>query len=409
MATTPPATRILSLDVIRGVAVMGILLANLPAFALPEAAYFSPLAAGGSTGWNRVVWLANYVLVEGKMRGLFTFLFGASMLVVVDAADAAGDSAAAVHLRRMATLFLIGCLHLYLLWWGDILSHYALVGAAAFMFARLRARWLIALGIALLALQFLDDVALGSLLTQSAARDTAGHIATWRGFAEAFGVPDADVLRADIAGIGGGFLDGIAYRWAHESSPFTVLPLIGLQTLGMMLLGMAGYRTGFLTGDWTPCRYALIATFCLVPTLLVYTALGLSTIAHQFDQRWVFFGSILASEPIRPVMVVGYAALLMLVMRRHGPITRRLAAVGRTAFTNYLGTTVMMTFVFSGWGLGQFATWSRASLYWLAPLAWAIMLLWSPWWLARYRYGPLEWVWRTIARGRCQPLRRPAA
>jgi uncharacterized protein len=406
MATAPPADRILSLDVVRGVAVMGILLANLPAFALPEAAYFSPLAGGGSTGWDRIVWFATYVLVEGKMRGLFTFLFGASMLVVIDAAEARGDSGEGVHFRRMATLFLIGCLHLYLFWWGDILSHYALVGAGAFLFRRLPTRWLVTLGIGFVTMQFLSDASLGLWLAQSAARDTPQRIATWNGFSEGFGLPPVAVLRANIEGVRSGFLSEVAYRWAHESSPFSTLPMLGFQTLSAMLFGMAGYRAGFLTGAWPRRRYAVVAALCLGVTIPLYVALGLNTIAHGFDQRWVFFASIVASEPLRPVTVVGYAALAMLAIRPAGGVTKRLAAVGRAAFTNYLGTTLLMTFVFSGWGLTQFATWSRGELYRLVPLAWGIMLLWSPWWLARYRYGPLEWVWRSLARGRLQPMRR---
>ncbi|TPG14521.1 DUF418 domain-containing protein [Sphingomonas oligophenolica] len=407
--THSPASRIVSLDVIRGVAVMGILVANLPAFGLPEAAYFSPLAWGGSTGWNRAVWFANFVLVEGKMRGLFTFLFGASMLVVIDAAEARGQSGAAVHFRRMATLFLIGCLHLYLFWWGDILSHYALVGAAAFLFARIRVPAMVAVGVALIALQFLDEAVLGLALLHSAARDTPAHIATWNAFSEGFGLPPAPILHATIAGVRGGFGEGIAYRWTHEASPLTVLRLIGGQTLGSMVFGMAGYRSGFLTGAWSPRRYALIAAICLGLTVPAYVALALATIAHGFDQRWVYLGSIVASDPIRPLTVVGYAALLMLAIRPLGAFGARIAAVGRVAFTNYLGTTLMMTFVFSGWGLGQFARWTRADLYWLAPLAWGIMLVWSPWWLRRYRYGPFEWAWRSLSRGRLQPMRLATA
>ena len=96
--------RIAALDVMRGVAVMGILLANLPAFALPEAAYFSPLAAGGDGPAERAAWLANFVFVEGRMRGLFSFLFGASLVLIAERARAAGENDAAVHLRRMAAL-----------------------------------------------------------------------------------------------------------------------------------------------------------------------------------------------------------------------------------------------------------------------------------------------------------------
>lgn len=406
MATAPPSARILSLDVVRGVAVMGILLANLPAFGLPESAYFSPLAGGGAQGWNAAFWFANFVLVEGKMRGLFTLLFGASMLVVIDAAEAKGDDAASVHLRRMATLFIIGCLHLYLLWWGDILSHYALVGAAAFMFARLRARWLVAFGIAMIALQVAIDLTEWHILLASAARDTPGTIATWNAFSEAFGLPPAATLLANIQAMRGSFVDGIVYRLANETTPVGILPAIGFQTLGTMLLGMAGYRSGMLTGGWSRRGYVIVALVCLGATLPLYAWLGLRTAAAGFDQRAVFFASIVASEPIRVITAFGYAALVMLMIRPGGALTGRVSAVGRAAFTNYLGTSVAMTFVFYGWGLDQFATWTRASLYWLAIPVWAAMLLWSPWWLARYRYGPLEWVWRSAARGALQPMRR---
>jgi len=404
--TPPPAPRIVSLDVIRGVAVMGILIANLPAFALPEAAYFSPVAWGGSSPADVATWFATFVLVEGKMRGLFTFLFGASMLVVIDAARARGDGPARVHFARMATLFAIGCLHLYLFWWGDILTHYALVGALAFMATRLRVRWLIRLAVLLIAVQTIQSLMGEMMLIASAARDTPAHVAQWNAMATAFGrPPTADMLR-EIAATRGDFLTGVGWRWAQATDPLTLLPILLAETLAAMLLGMAGYRSGFLTGGWPRARYRRWAIVCLGLTLPIYVALAMLTMTHGFDMRWVFFASIVASEPIRPIMVVGYAALLMLAIRPAGALTQRIAAVGRAAFTNYLGTTLIMTFIFSGWGLGQFARWSRADLYWLAPATWAIMLLWSPWWLARYRYGPFEWLWRTIARLEVQPMRR---
>lgn len=178
------APRIATLDVIRGVAVMGILVANLPAFALPKAAYFSPLAWGGSTGADLWVWFATFVLIEGKMRGLFTLLFGASMLLVIDGARARRESAAAVHFRRTGVLLAIGCLHFYLLWWGDILHHYALVAAVAFLFVRLSTRWLIVAALAILALQWVSELMAYLSMLASAARDSPAAVATWVQFAE---------------------------------------------------------------------------------------------------------------------------------------------------------------------------------------------------------------------------------
>lgn len=408
MTMAVPTDRIESMDVMRGVAVMGILVANLPAFALPHAAYFSPLAWGGSTGANLWVWFTTYVLVEGKMRGLFTILFGASMLLVIDRARTKGESIVRVHYSRMAILFVIGGLHLYLFWWGDILLHYAMVGAIAFLFIRLSVRWLLVAAGVLLALQIASDSMAALSYFDSIARNTPARVATWNGFAPVFGVPPATMLDAQVAATRSGFLNAAVDRWNHEAGPLFIMALLGLQTLSAMLLGMASYRSGFLTGKWERARYCRWAVVCLGITIPLYIALAINTLSHGFFPPWVFFASILAAEPLRPVMVVGYAALLVLLMRPGGWLTTRVAAVGRTAFTNYLGTTLMMTFVFSGWGLGQFGYWSRAQLYLLAPLAWAIMLAWSKPWLAHYSYGPLEWTWRSLARLKFQPMSEPA-
>lgn len=381
---------------------MGILIANLPAFALPEAAHLSPLAWGGTAPADVATWFATFVLVEGKMRGLFSFLFGASMLLVI---DRAGDDAADVHFRRMAVLFAIGCAHLYLVWWGDILSHYALVGALAYMAARLPTRWLVALGLSFLTWQWVDALLGTALLWRSAARATPDAVATWQTFAAGFGVPPRAVLLAEIAAMRGGWSAEVAWRWHHVTDPLALLPTVGVETISAVLLGMAGYRSGFLTGGWSRARYRRWAGACLTSSLTGYAILGVLTVAHGFDQRWVYLGSIGASPPLRTLGFVGYAASLMLVPAPGGWLATRVAAVGRAAFTNYLATSVGVTAIFYGWGLGRFGTWSRAELAWLAPLAWAIMLLWSKPWLDRYRYGPLEWLWRSLARGNPQPMR----
>ena len=403
---TQPPDRIATLDFIRGVAVMGILVANLPAFGLPEAAYFSPRAWGGQALADIAAWYATFVLVEGKMRGLFTLLFGASMLLVIDRAEAAGRNPAAVHFPRMAVLFGIGCAHLYLIWWGDILAHYALVGAIAFLFAWLELRWLIAIGAALLGLELLENTAGALALFASAARDTPAHVETWDAFAEVFGTPAIARLQADVAALGGPLASGIGWRWQHAMDPFTALPLLGVQTLGTMLFGMAAYRSGLLTGAWSRARYRRWAILSLGLALPIYAMMGIATIVHGFDQRWVYLGSVVVTVPARPLAAIGYAALLVLLYRPNGRLSTRIVAAGRAAFTNYLGTSLVMLMAFSGAGLGLFGVLSRAQLYLLAPLVWAVMMLWSRPWLARYRFGPLEWLWRSASRGQLQPMRR---
>ena len=399
------ASRIVTLDVIRGVAVMGILVANLPAFALPESSYFNPAAWGGTSTADIVAWYANFVLVEGKMRGLFSLLFGASMVLVIDRARHSGASAAAIHYRRMAVLFVIGCAHLYLVWWGDILAHYALVGAIAYPFARLSAHRLVAIGITTLACSIILSGLTTMALFDSAPRLTPDQTATWDGFALAFGIPPAALLAAEIAAFRGDWWTGVAWRWQHATDPFTFVQIVGPETLSAMLFGMAGYRSGFLTGDWSRARYRRWAIVGLGIALPAYALLGAITLANDFDQRWVVFGSIFASEPVRVTGFIGYAALLMLVIRPGGRLTTWIAATGRTAFTNYLATSLLMTFIFQ-WGLGQFGGWARAQIYLLAPVVWLLMLAWSKPWLDRYRYGPMEWLWRSLSRLAPQSMRR---
>jgi uncharacterized protein len=393
--------RLLTLDVIRGVAVMGILLANIAAFSLPEAAYFSPLAWGGTGPADIAAWLANFVLVEGKMRGLFSFLFGASMLLVIDRAEGAGRSPARVHFSRLGVLFLIGIAHLYLVWWGDILAHYALVGAVAFLFVRLDTRQLVAAGLVCLLLSLLTS-GMGLLAMIDAA--DGRNPAVWNSFATSFGVPARELLVGEVQAMRSAWVDQLAWRWKHASGMLAFLAAVGPETLSAMLLGMAGFRSGFLTGGWERARYRRWTIVTLAIALPAYALLGAATIRSGFDQRWVFFGSLVGSVPFRVLAVAGYSALIILAVRPGGWLTERVAAVGRTAFSNYLGTSALVTAMFYGWGLGQFGQWSRASIFLVPPVVFGVMLAWSRPWLQRFHYGPLEWFWRSASRLELAPM-----
>ena len=385
---------------------MGILIANIAAFALPGSAYFSPMSWGGHGASEIAVWLANFVFVEGKMRGLFSFLFGASMLLVIERAHAAGLNAARVHFSRMAVLLLFGLAHLYLIWWGDILAHYALVGAFAYIFSRLRAEQLLAAACVGLGLTLFWNAGGLFSMMEAAKQDTPQAVATWTEFSKGFGIPPSDWLASEIAAMRGPWLEQIGWRW-HVENPIAFLQVVGVETLTAMLFGMWAYRSGFITGTWERRAYRRIAIVCLGTAWAAYLLLGLNTIAQGFDQRWVFFASIVASAPFRILATVGYAALVILALKPGGRLTERLAAVGRAAFTNYLGPSILVTAIFYGWGLGQFAKWDRASIYVIPPLVWLLMLLWSKPWLDRFAYGPFEWLWRSLARLELQPMRKP--
>lgn len=385
---------------------MGILLANMPGFALPGPAYFSPLAWGGHGPAEIAVWLANFVFVEGKMRGLFSLLFGASMLVVIERAQASGRNPATVHYPRMAVLLLFGLIQMYLIWWGDILSHYAIVGSIAFLFARMRAEQLLAAALVTLALTLVWSLGGLFALIEAAPRNTREAVDTWNAFSWTFGVPPGDWATGQIAAMRGAWPAQVGWRLANLDSPVGFLLIVGPETLSAMLFGMWAYRSGLLTGQWSRGAYKHLTLIGLGLAFAGYLALGTATIVHNFDQRWTYFGAIVASTPFRILGTLGYAALIILLMKPGGWLTERLSAVGRAAFSNYLGTSILVTAIFYGWGLGQFARWDRVTIYLVPPVIWLLMLLWSKPWLKHFRYGPLEWLWRTLARGQLQPMRK---
>jgi uncharacterized protein len=415
-ATTLPPPRIATLDIVRGVAVMGILAMNIVAFAMPFQAYMNPISFGMESGADFVSWVASFILVDGKMRGLFSFLFGASMLLVIERAEASGQSAASVHFRRMAWLLVFGLIHLYLIWFGDILTGYALVGMIAWRFRRLSNRALVRWGIGLLVVQLLVFASLAGaafMLREAASAPgaTAAAIAEWHDLESQFGIL-AGAQRAEELSIFRGGYGGILADRLHDQAlgPIKGLFMFGWETLAYFLFGMAALRNGFLRGDWSPAAYRKAALIGFGIGIPAYAILAWAIARDGFSVPMVFAIVMAATVPFRPLMVVATAALIILLTRKGGALVERIAAAGRAAFTNYLGTSILMTTLFYGYGAGLYGSLSRAELWIPVVAMWALMLLWSKPWLDRFGYGPLEWLWRSLSRWEVQPMRRrPAA
>lgn len=413
MATLPAersSGRILTLDVIRGVAVMGIFSVNVVGFAMVEAAYFHPPTWGFHGLADRLMWFANFVLVDGKMRSLFSMLFGASMMLVAERAEANGESPVAIHYRRMIVLLLFGLAHFYFLWFGDILASYAVVGMVVFVFWRVNAAALGAFALTAYVLAFassLSDAAwmqrAVDILATGQASDTELQAA--RGTVS-FLAPDKSYIAHDLAV----HQDWGAYvremTGARLRDPVDTIRALWPETMALMLLGMAAYRSGFLTGSWSRKAYERVAFAGLAMGAIVSAILAVIVWSSGFRLPLTMTALETWSMPVHPVMALGYAALIILLIRERGALTQRFAAVGRAAFTNYLGTSLLATFIFNGWGLGLYDKLSRAQCWLLAPLFWLLMLLWSKPWLDRFRYGPFEWLWRSLARGKLQPMRK---
>lgn len=410
---TPAPSRIATLDAVRGVAVMGILLLNIVSFALPTYAYVDPNFAGGAQGANWWAWAIAFVLADGKMRGLFTMLFGASTMLVAERALAGGENAARVHYARMASLLAIGLIHAYLIWAGDILTLYAVCGALVFLLRRWPARLLTGMAAALL----LWQLAVGVIGYVDARRFEAAASAPdanaalreqWASYRATL-MPPLPSAAEDIATYRGGWRE-IAGARAREAFLLEsqAMPLMLPETVGLMLLGMALFRTGFFSGGWSGRAYRAVAIAGYAITIPPYAALALWLTRTRFDPMVMMLTDPLHLVLLRPWMAMAHAAVVILIVTsgRMRWLTMRIAATGRMAFSNYLGTSIVCTLIFYGYGLGWYGRLERWQLYPVVGLVWLAMLLWSKPWLDRFAYGPCEWLWRSIARGQWQKMRR---
>jgi uncharacterized protein len=335
------------------------------------------------------------------------------MLLVIERADAAGQSGWTVHWRRMAVLLLFGIAHAILVWRGDILGLYAATGLVAFGFRNLSVERLLGWAVALTLANAILFGAIGAtLLHQQAAAALPGASAdlvrNWNAIFHSF-YPTPDQIARDVALYRGDWLAIVAHEAGKASQIVTNTLLLLPDTLGLMLFGMAGYKSGFLTGAWTDASYRRTAAWGIGLGLAAYAALAAVDLASGFSVPVLLTGFMTAVAPFRIAQAFGYAALFVLLTRSMGPRSARVAAVGRAAFTNYLGTSLLMTTIFYGWGLGLYGQLTRAQAWLFVPLAWLIMLAWSKPWLDRFHYGPFEWAWRSLSRGSLQPMRKRIA
>ena len=410
--------RIVTLDIVRGVAVMGILTMNIAAFALPFPAYANPAAYGGDSGLDFAAWAFNFLVFDGKMRGLFSILFGASTLLVIERATASGRATvsdrkgATAHYARMLVLLGFGLVHFYLIWFGDILALYALCGMLLYFFRNKSPRALIRWAVVFLSLSIIYFGLIG--LTGALAGNpdlppeaAANMLESRQVIDSEFGASSARIpaelalYRSDYASIVDSRLNGRRFE------PFLSLFGFGFETLGLMFLGMAMFKSGFLTGAWDQARYrrwALRSAAIALPPLVF---LAWWQASADFDATRVFLAFLSLSVPFDVAIAVGWAAAIIWWVKSGAlaPLKARVAAAGRMAFTNYLATSIVMTSLFYGYGLNLFGEVSRAGLWPFVLGMWGLILLWSKAWLDRFAYGPFEWLWRSLSRWQLRPMR----
>lgn len=392
--------RIPALDLVRGVAVLGILAINIAGFAQPLIATTTPNLPHPAAPLDELAFAASFLVFEGKMRALFTILFGAGMVLFMERAEAVGREPEPLQLRRLGWLMLFGYLHFALLWWGDILFTYALCGAVAVFCWRAPTRPLIALALAIFALYHVQGMAfsLPGIAAEQAVSNGSASAAQASGHGDTM---QSKIERMDNE------LELYRGSWPAMTTdkvteqrfwPLAAALAAFCETLPLMLIGMALYRSGFFTGNWPVRRLKAVGA----GGLLLGGAMTLAALAWAWPRHFppVAMNALLASWLALPhlLMALGYAALLVLAAPRllATPIGQRLAAAGRMAFTNYIATSLVMTAIFYGWGLGLFGTVGAAGQLLFVLLGWALMLVWSKPWLDRFAQGPLEWLWRSL-------------
>ncbi|MFN0012784.1 MAG: DUF418 domain-containing protein [Phycisphaerales bacterium] len=430
-ATLVPVTeadRIHTMDVARGFALLGILCVNIWAFAFPLGVLFSPDPRPGDGPLGIALHTIERIFCAGKFYPLFILLFGMGLAVQQVRAKAAGRPFLGLQARRLLVLACIGLTHIVALWYGDILLTYAIIGLAVFW--ALGAKPRVLLSVALILMLFgalLSGVFMGFTAgNQPATTPDQPSAAAWVMPAEPFtlegGSPVRHMLHVmgsdgfqgpntpgwmDGEAIGlrdGPFLSAMAVRLLTYGMYLFFLVFGGWQMVGLMLIGSVLVQTRFLSNE----RAAWQRT-----ALLVAVVFGLpGVIAALYLEKMTGFGPKFASAILgtlcAPLMSLGYLSLWAILVRRGmlTGLTRLLAATGRMALTNYLTHTIVCTFVFQHWGLRQFASWSTPQMYALVFGLYAVQLPLSALWLSRFRFGPAEWVWRSLSYMRLQPMLR---
>jgi len=420
--------RIAAIDAVRGLAVLGILVMNVVEFAWPFEAYENPAYAGGREGMDLATWFVQVTLFDGKMRALFSMLFGAGLVLLADRLVQSGRAASAADLllRRCLWLVPFGILHRFLLQWsGDILYQYGLLGLLAVAFRNLRARTLIGLGVLVLALSAPGHLLTWSRLTElraaaheaeAVARD--GGVVTpeleaarrrWRARTESIPPPPATV-QAEVTAMRGDYAAVFAHRWNyhHTFQSAYLYYVFVFDVFGMMLLGMGLMRLGFFAGT---CRRwvhlaalggGVLGASCAGALAFAWQQQGFS---NESPDLWL--ARELTYPWSRTLVALAWASVVVLAVRagRAVAVTRTLGSVGRLAFSNYVLQTVCCSLWFFGYGFGRYGTQSRSELMVVVLVVTAIQVVGSGLWSRWFRIGPLEWAWRSLTYWRLQPLR----
>lgn len=398
---TAPSERIVSLDVLRGIAILGILIMNIQSFSMIGSAYTNPMAYGDLTGLNKLVWILSHLFADQKFLTIFSILFGAGIVMMSGRATAKGLKQAGIHYRRTFWLLLIGAIHAYLFWYGDVLVIYALCSLFVFLFRNASPKKLLIGGLLMFSVASIVSLFFGFSMVTWPVEVQQQIGSGWK--------PNEEAIRAELAGYRGGWLDQMTYRVpaALALQTFLFLVLFLWRAGGLMLVGMALYKWGVLTAERSSKFYK--------KAMLIGFGIGFPMVGYgvfrNFAADWAveysmflggqfnYWGSLFIAS--------GYIAATMYLCRKSAEsrLMGLLGGVGRAALSNYLMQTIICTTLFYGHGFGLFGSVERKYQFLIVVGVWLTLVFATEWWFKHYRFGPLEWLWRSLTYWKRQPLR----
>ena len=400
--TAGGASRVASLDLLRGVAILGILPMNILAFALVPASYQNPLAMGPISESEWWSWRFTHLFFDLRFMTIFALLFGAGIALFGQRPQREGSTPAGRFYRRMAWLLVFGLVHAYGFWLGYILVTYALCAMLAFPLRRLASAWLVVIASPLLLVP-IGMWLLTALATLVMPPEALAEL-------EASWFPPPEEIRSAIAAHQGSWLEQMPERAANVILMQTFV--FGIWSLwrvtALMLLGIVLLRGGFLSASWSLCGYLLGACLGFGAGLAItgwglarneaiaYAMVDAMTIGSIFNYVGSLFGAF------------GWACLILSLAKAGRPawLLPSLEAVGRTSFSNYLFQTLVCTTIFNGHGLGWFGLVDRVHLWLVVIGVWIAQIMLTNLWLRWFAIGPVEWLWRSLASWRVLPIRR---
>ena len=405
--------RIESIDVLRGFALLGILIMNITSFAMPSMAYFSPVVYDINT-LNHVIFSLTHIIADQKFMAIFSMLFGASTILFINSVKIRGKRPLLLYYSRNFWLLIIGWIHSSYLWYGDILFIYALCAFLLFFFKNLTPKKQFILGCLIYLIpSFSNYAAYEYVIDYLDPAEQNDIIMHWN--------PSDKNLQQEIDAYRGSYKEQFRYReqmWSsnNDNNDGIAEGIIGLSFLldffsrsfGMMLIGMACFSWGVFSNTLTKSFYRKLQIYGFGIGLPLSIAGLFLNYSYDWNWKYIQFLGRTPNNIATPLIAFGYIGLIMLWIRKGSFINlqEKLRSIGKTALSAYLIQTVTATFIFYGIGLGLFGYVNRGYQLVIMFFIWGVLFKFCPLWLKNFQYGPVEWIWRMLTHLKLVPLLR---